>query len=74
MIFLRIVIVFDDSLINTSDKQLILNTVVSIEDSKIFEEILCTLYVQYEIKKGIKDYEEGRVKTTEEVKEIINKC
>ena len=65
------IILGDDKM---SDKQLILNTVESIEDSKSYEEILCTLYVQYEIKKGIKDYEEGRVKTTEEVKEIINKC
>lgn len=55
-----------------SDKQLILNTVQNLEDSKSYEEILYTLYLQYEVQKGIKDYESGRVKTTEQVKEIIN--
>ena len=57
-----------------SDKQLILNTVENLEDSKSYEEILYTLYLQYEVQKGIKDYEAGRVKTTDQVKEIIKKC
>ena len=57
-----------------SDKQLILKTVQNREENKSYEEILYALYLQYEIQKGIKDYEQGKVKTTEEVKEIINKC
>lgn len=57
-----------------SDKQLILNTLQNIEDSKTYEEILYALYMQFEIKKGIKDMEEGKVKSSEEVKEIIDKC
>ena len=57
-----------------SDKQLILKTVQNIEENKSYEEILYALYLQYEIKKVNKDYEQGKVNTTEEVKEIINKC
>ncbi len=56
-----------------SDKQLILNTVQSIDETKSYEEILYALYMQLEIKKGIKDMEEGNTKTSAEVKEIINK-
>ena len=55
-----------------SDKQLILNMVQNIEDTCSYEEILYTLYTQLELKKGIKDMESGKVKTTKEVKEIIN--
>lgn len=57
-----------------SDKQLILDTVKNIDDSTSYEEILYTLYMQYEIQKGIKDFENGKTKTTKEVKEIINNC
>ncbi len=57
-----------------SDKQLILNTVQNIDDTTSYEEILYTLYLQFEVQKGIKDMEQGKVKTTAEVKEIINKC
>lgn len=56
-----------------SDKQLILNTVQSIDETKSYEEILYALYMQLEIKNGIKDMEEGNTKTSAEVKEIINK-
>ena len=56
-----------------SDKQLILNTVNNIEDTKTYEEILYTLIMQLEIQKGIKDMENGDMKTTEELKEIIKK-
>lgn len=56
-----------------SDKQLILNTVNNIEDTKTYEEILYTLIMQLEIQKGIKDMENGNMKTTEELKEIIIK-
>ena len=56
-----------------SDKQLILNTVQSIDETKSYEEILYALYMKLEIKKGIKDMEEGNTKTSAEVKEIINK-
>lgn len=56
-----------------SDKQLILNTVSNIEDTKTYEEILYTLVMQLEIQKGIKDMENGNMKTTEELKEIIIK-
>lgn len=56
-----------------SDKQLILNTVQNIDETKSYEEILYTLYMQLEIKKGIRDMEEGNTKTSAEVKEIINK-
>lgn len=37
-----------------SDKQLILNTVQKIDDALSYEEILYTLYVQLETKKGIR--------------------
>lgn len=36
------------------------------------EIILYTLYMQFEIQKGIKDMENGKVKTTDEVRKIIN--
>lgn len=57
-----------------SDKQLILNTLETIDDTTSYEEILYALYLQFEVQKGIKDMENGKVKTTEEVKEIISKC
>lgn len=56
-----------------SDKQIILNRVQNIDDTKSYEEILYDLYKQFEIQKGIKDMEEGNTKTSDEVKEIINK-
>ncbi len=56
-----------------SDKQLVLNTVQNIDDTTSYEEILYTLYTQLEVKKGIKDMEEGNTKTSKEVKEIIDK-
>ena len=56
-----------------SDKQLILNTVQNIDDKTSYEEILYTLYAQLEIQKGIKDMESGNIKTSSEVKEIIDK-
>lgn len=56
-----------------SDKQLVLKTVQNIDEETSFEEILYTLYMQHEIQKGIKDMEEGNLKTSNEVKEIINK-
>ena len=55
-----------------SDKQLILNTVAGIDDSKSYEEILYALYMQLEIQKGIKDMEKERTKTSKEVKEILS--
>lgn len=57
-----------------SDKQLILDTVEKISDTTSYEDILYTLYLQWEVQKGIEDMEAGRTKTSEEVKEIINKC
>lgn len=57
-----------------SDKQLILNTVQNIDDKTSYEEILYTLYIQLEIQKGIRDMELGNTKTSNEVKEIIDKC
>lgn len=56
-----------------SDKQIILNRVQNMDDTKSYEEILYDLYMQFEIQKGIKDMEEGNTKTSDEVKEIINK-
>lgn len=56
-----------------SDKQLILNTVQNIDDTTSYEEILYALYTQLEVQKGIKDMEEGNTKTSNEVKEIIDK-
>mgnify|MGYP003464694443 CR=1 FL=1 len=56
-----------------SDKQLILNTVQKIDDKKTYEEILYTLYLQLEVQKGIKDMEDGNTKTSDDVKEIVNK-
>ncbi len=56
-----------------SDKQLVLNTVQNIDDTSSYEEILYTLYTQLEVQKGIKDMEEGNTKTSNEVKEIIDK-
>lgn len=56
-----------------SDKQLILNTVEQIDDATSYEEILYELYLQYEVEKGIKDMENGNVKTSKEVNEIIKK-
>lgn len=56
-----------------SAKELILNTVQEIEETQSYEEILYTLFMQMEIKNGIDDMEKGNVKTTEELKEIIEK-
>lgn len=56
-----------------SDKQLILETVKNIDDATSYEEILYALYIQYEIAKGVKDSEKGKVKTSSEVKEIVRK-
>lgn len=56
-----------------NDKQLILNTIKNIDDSASYEEILYILYMQLEIKNGIKDMEKGNVKSSSEVKLIINK-
>ena len=56
-----------------SDKQLILNTVQKIDDKKTYEDILYTLYLQLEVQKGIKDMEDGNTKTSDDVKEIVNK-
>ena len=56
-----------------SDKQLILNTVQKIDDKKTYEEILYTLYLQLEVQKWIKDMEDGNTKTSDDVKEIVNK-
>ena len=56
-----------------SDKQLVLDTVQNIDDTTSYEEILYTLYIQLEIQKGIKDMESGNTKTSNEVKEIIDK-
>lgn len=56
-----------------SDKQLILETVENIDDATSYEEILYALYLQYEVAKGIKDSEKGKVKTSSEVKEIVRK-
>ncbi len=56
-----------------SDKQLVLNTVQNIDEQMSYEEILYTLYTQLEVQKGIKDMEEGNTKTSNEVKEIIDK-
>ncbi len=55
-----------------SDKEIILDTLENIDDKSSFEEILYTLYVQFEIQKGIKDMENSKVKSTEEVRKIIN--
>ena len=55
-----------------SDKQLILNTVQNIDETSTYEEILYALYTQFALKEGIKDMENGKVKTTKEVKELIN--
>ena len=56
-----------------SDKQLILNTVQNIDDKTSYEEILYTLYAQLELQKGIKDMEVGNTKTSNEVREIVDK-
>lgn len=56
-----------------SDKQLILDTVQGIDDKLSYEEILYTLYMQLEIQRGIKDMKEGNTKTSQEVKEIIDR-
>ena len=56
-----------------SDKQLVLDTVEKIDEQTSYEEILYTLYMQLEIQKGIKDMEERNTKTSNQVKEIIDK-
>lgn len=56
-----------------SDKQLILSMIQEIDDATSYEEILYTLYMQLEIKRGIKDVELKNTKSSDEVKEIIKK-
>ena len=60
-------------ILTMSDKQLVLNIVKNIDDRTSYEEILNILYIQLEVQKGIKDMEEGKTKTSSEVKEIIDK-
>lgn len=55
-----------------NDKQLIINNLKEIDDSKNYEEILYDLYIQHEISKGVADMEEGRTMNTSQVKEIVN--
>lgn len=57
-----------------SDKQIILDIVKNIDEDKSFEEILYALYVELELRKGISDFETGNIKTTQQVKEIIDNC
>lgn len=57
-----------------SDKQLILNIIENMDDTISYEKILYTLYLQFEVQKGIKDIENKKEKTAEQVKDIINKC
>lgn len=57
-----------------SDKQLALNILKNIDDDKTFEEIIEILYMGLQIKKGIKDYEEGQTMTLEEVRNYIDNC
>lgn len=56
-----------------SDKQIILNTVQNIEDTLSYKDILYALITQFEIQNGIKDMENGNLKSSEELKEIISK-
>lgn len=57
-----------------SDKQIILDIVKNIDEDKSFEEILYALYVELELRKGISDFETSNIKTTQQVKEIIDNC
>jgi len=56
-----------------SDKQLTLKVLEEIDDNANIEDILYTIYTQHKIIKGLKDVEDGNVKTTEQVKAIIDK-
>ena len=56
-----------------SDKQLTLRLLESMDDNVNIEDILYTIYTQYKINKGLADIENNNTKTSEEIKEIINK-
>ena len=56
-----------------SDKQLTLRLLESMDDNANIEDILYTIYTQYKINKGLVDVENNNIKTSEEVKEIIDK-
>ena len=56
-----------------SDKQLTLKILETMDDNVKLEDILYAIYMQYKINKGLDDIENDKVKTAEEVKEIIDK-
>ena len=62
------------NVVNAEDIVVENGTVENMDDTTSYEEILYTLYLQFEVQKGIKDMENGKTKTTKQLKEIINKC
>lgn len=57
----------------TTAKEEVLKLLDSLPDSASFEEIQYHIYVRQKIERGLKDVEEGRVLTQDEVEERMSK-
>ena len=55
-----------------SDKQKITKILTDISEDASYEDILYELYLQYRIEKGLLEVDQGKVKTSKELKEIFN--
>ena len=56
-----------------SDKQKIIETISNINEDATFEEIIYQLYLQYRIEKGLDDIDNGKVLSSEEIYDEIDK-
>lgn len=50
-----------------SEKEMVLESINKLENNVTIEEMLYEIYVQYEVKLGLKDIEEGRVISEKEL-------
>lgn len=56
-----------------NDKQKIIETISNINEDATFEEIIYQLYLQYRIEKGLDDIDKGKVLSSEEIYDEIDK-
>lgn len=54
-------------------KQEILNVINALPDSVSFDEVMYSLYVAANVEKGLKDIEEGKTYTQDEVREMFRR-
>ncbi len=56
-----------------SDKENVFDLLKELPDNVNFDEIIEAIYVRLKIQKGLKDLEEGRFYSHEEIKDLIQK-